>query len=298
MRTADVFCALPPGHFRLLPRKKNSEKGKFGHVLVIGGSRGMTGAPLLTGEAALRSGSGLVTLAVPRGLTQAVGRRALRELMFLPLPETAEGSLSGSARPPIERFIKKRHIRVLALGPGVSQVNQTQELVRNLVLRFDGAIVLDADGLNAFAGAPEALRKHKGQLVLTPHRREFERLFERRWPEREAVRVMLAKKLSTLYDGVLVLKGYRTLVVSGLRVYRNTTGNPGMAKGGSGDALTGVIAAFLAQGLGPFEAAAWAVYFHGRAGDLAARKTGELSLLAGDLIASLPAAFKRRSRKG
>ena len=139
------------------------------------------------------------------------------------------------------------------------------------------------------------LRRHAGPLVLTPHEREFERLFGQPLPNKPSGRMALAKKLSKFYDVVLVLKGHRTLVVESPQVYVNTTGNPGMAKGGTGDVLTGIIASFIGQGLGAFQAAVWAVYFHGKAGDFAARQKGELALTASDLIDALPKVFKNKS---
>ena len=278
--------------FPLLPRKKNTDKSAYGHVLVIGGSSGMPGAAVLAAKAALVSGGGLVTLAVPKSLEGLLVRRRFFEAMCLPLPETRKRTLALSSYAKIIQFVKRRKISALVLGPGLSQHPETRRLVRRLIAHVTVPTVLDADGLNSFKGRARLFLKHPCPLVLTPHRKEFERLFEKPWPEKKPKRIALAKRLSGFYDAVLVLKGHRTLVVSGRRVYENTTGNPGMAKGGSGDVLTGVIASFIGQGLEPFEAAAWAVYFHGKAGDIAAGKKGELSILAGDLIDCLPKAFK------
>ena len=188
----------------------------------------------------------------------------------------------------------KRKASVLLVGPGLAQNSETVKFIKKVVLTSHIPVVLDADGLNSFKGKPRELLCHKAPLVLTPHRREFERLFLVSWPESQTQRIELAKKLSKFYDVVLVMKGHRTLVAYAGKCYLNTTGNPGMAKGGSGDVLSGIIAAFIAQGLEPFLAACWAVYFHGMAGDMAVKERGELGLLASDIIRFLPKAFLKR----
>ena len=293
----------PSSRFTLLPRKKNTDKSYFGHALILAGSPNMTGAARLAGEACLRSGAGLVTLGIPKGLRAVVAKKNIPELMCLGLPETSTGALASGAYPKIFSFIQARRVNCLAVGPGLTHEASVAGLVRKIVKTSSVPVVLDADGLNCFSAAGGSasggrgylrlLRVHRAPLVLTPHRGEFERLFSVRWPENETKRATLAKKLSRFYDVVLVLKGHRTLVVEHGNVYRNLTGNPGLAKGGSGDVLTGMIAAFIAQGLKPFQAAAWAVYFHGKAGDLAVREKGELSLSPSDTIDALPRAFKR-----
>ena len=277
--------------FPLLPRKKNTDKSHYGHVLVLAGSRGMTGAAVLAGQAALRSGSGLVTIGIPKSLENTVAKKSSPEIMRLGLPETKQGTLSFSALAKVLSCIQKRKINCLAVGPGLSTEPQTAKLVRSIVCDSPVPVVLDADGLNSFKSKIKFLRKHRASLVLTPHRREFERLFDEKWPERKDARIRLAKKLSKFYDVVLVLKSSGTLVVSRDNVYVNKTGNPGMAKGGSGDVLTGVIAALIAQGLDLFRASVWGVYFHGKAGDLAVKSNGELGLIASDLIECLPRVF-------
>jgi hydroxyethylthiazole kinase-like uncharacterized protein yjeF len=201
----------------------------------------------------------------------------------------------------IARTLLKRRINVVALGPGLTHEPSTARLVRKLVAALNVTVVLDADGLNSFSGRKgcrEALKKHRAGLVLTPHRGEFERLFKKTVPASKKKMGELAKKLSKFYDVVLVLKGHKTLVTARDKQAWNSTGNPGMAKGGCGDVLTGIIAAFIAQGLDPFQAAVWAVYFHGKAGDLAVRERGELSLTASDLIDFLPKAFGSRKILG
>ena len=279
-----------PGKFPLLPRNKTADKSRFGHVLVLAGSPGMTGAAILAARAAIRSGAGLVTLGIPKSLEPRVAKNLL-EVMQLGLPETKEATFSLAAFDKIKEFIKKRRINCLAIGPGLSRQKETARLVRKLVGQIEIPIVLDADGLNAFEGQTNELKKHAGTLVLTPHAGEFKRLFGQKPPEASRIRAALAKKLSKFYDVVLVLKGAPALVVSGSKIVSNPTGNPGLAKGGAGDVLTGVIASFIAQGLKPFEAAVWGAYFHGRAADLAVKDKSQIGLLAGDVIEFLPKAF-------
>lgn len=231
-----------------------------------------------------------MTLGLPKSLEPRVAK-SLLEAMQTGLPETQNGALSLKAFPAVQRFVEKRRVKSLAIGPGLSRGKETTALVRKITAEMTLPAVLDADGLNAFERKRGLLKRHRGPLILTPHEGEFERLFGEKAPASTASRAALAKKLSKFYDVVLVLKGAPTLVVQGEKVYVNRTGNPGLAKGGSGDVLTGVIAAFVAQGLEPFEAAAWGVYFHGLAADLAVKEKSQLALLAGDVIDFLPKAF-------
>lgn len=274
----------------LAPRPATAHKGNFGHVLVVGGSRGMIGAACLAAQAALRAGAGLVTLAVPRGL-QDVAASKLTEAMTVGLPETPEGTLSREAFSAVMELLPRKS--VLALGPGLSQHPETVGLVRELVRSVSCPLVLDADGLNAFAGMGSLLAERMAPLIVTPHPGEMGRLTGKSVAEIEADRPGHAEQYAREWRAVVVLKGARTVVASpegylGI----NTTGNPGMATGGSGDVLTGVIAAMVAQGLEPFRAAAAAVYLHGRAGDLAAGETGEMGLVAGDILRFLPVACR------
>ncbi len=280
-----------PLKFPLLPRKKNTEKSNYGHALILAGSRGMTGAALLASRAALESGCGLVTLGISQSLLP-VAAKSIPEVMQLGLPETKEASLDLSAYSKILKFIDKRRVNGLLIGPGLSQNDETMRLVRRLVRTLSVTTVLDADGINSFRGQTEELLRHPSRLVVTPHRKEFERLFSEKWPDNKMDRIKLAKRHSKFYDVVLVMKGRGTLVVSGDKYYVNKTGNPGMAKGGAGDVLAGMITAFICQKLDPFLATCWAVYFHGRAADLAVKERGELSLMASDIIRFLPEAFK------
>jgi NAD(P)H-hydrate epimerase len=285
-------------------RARDAHKGRFGHVLVVAGARGMLGAACLAAKAATRSGAGLVTLAVPRSLQEtAAGFQA--EIMTLGLPETGAGTLNRAAREQIEEYLGR--VTVLALGPGLSTHPETAELVRELLPGVRIPCVLDADGLNAFgmkdrgtgAAAPEIEggfppgRPHAAPLVITPHPGEMARLLGSRVTDVQADRLGTAERAAGEWRCTLVLKGARTLVAApGGPTYINPTGNPGMATGGSGDVLTGMIAGLMAQGLAPKQAAAAAAYLHGRAGDLAAAERGQAPLLAGDLLEKLPAAFK------
>lgn len=239
--------------------------------------------------AALRAGAGLVTVGAPKSLASIL-TRYFRESMWLSLPETHSGSLGLSASKVAIRFLKGQD--VLAIGPGLSRAPGTMSFVRKVVLNAQKPVVIDADALAAFWGRTRLLKKLKTRAILTPHPGEF-RSLTGMLPKTGRQRIEAAKKSAKIWEAVVVLKGHRT-VVGGpdARVYVNNTGNAGMATAGSGDVLTGIIAAFLGQGLPPFEAAAAAVYVHGSAGDLAARKVGRISLVASDILEALPQAIK------
>ncbi|MBE0467884.1 MAG: NAD(P)H-hydrate dehydratase [Candidatus Desulforudis sp.] len=275
-------------------RGRETHKGAYGHVLVVAGARGMLGAACLAAQAAAKSGAGLVTLAVPRSLQEAAaGFRA--ELMTMGLPETGAGTLSRAAREQIEDFLGRA--AVLALGPGLSTHSETVELVRELLPGVRVPSVLDADGLNAAPENPaewfRAGREEGGPpLVITPHPGEMARLMGVRAVEIQADRLGAAEWAAGAWNCTVALKGARTLVAApGGTTYINPTGNPGMATGGTGDVLTGMVAGLLAQGLAPERAAGAAVFLHGRAGDLAAAEHGQVSMLAGDVLEKITAAF-------
>ncbi len=280
-------------HFRKRPQA--SHKGDYGRIFVLAGSRGLSGACYLTTMAALRSGAGLVTVGVPKSLTSPLTRR-LTEAMMKPLPETKEGTLSSSALRQVRSFLKTQD--VLALGPGLSWNRQTQALLRRVTLHSRKPMVIDADGLNAFKGHVDLFRKLRAPAILTPHSGEFVRLFGGKIPEGNRERKTRALLAARQFQVIVVLKGHHTIVASPQgRVYMNKTGNPGMATGGSGDVLTGVIAAILGQGVKPFEAACSGVFIHGLAGDLVAKEKGEVSLVAGDILNALPLAFQKVLRQ-
>jgi ADP-dependent NAD(P)H-hydrate dehydratase len=280
----EVVTALP-----VLPRRPaDSHKGMFGHVLVVAGSRGMSGAAILTASAALRGGAGLVTLATPEP-AQPPAAAANPCYMTLPLPADEYGQVAATAEPLL--FPAAAKSTVLACGPGLGQGSGVTRVVIDLLSRVNKPCVLDADGLNAVARALESLRR-RDPLVITPHPGEFARLLGKSAAVVQADREGEAVQFAGLRGVVLVLKGHQTLVTDGKRLYRNTTGNPGMATGGTGDVLTGLIAALIAQKLDAFAAAQLGVYLHGLAGDLARDVVGEVSLTATDLLALLPRAFQ------
>jgi NAD(P)H-hydrate epimerase len=271
-------------------RPSVAHKGNFGRVLIIAGSRGMTGAASLAGEAALRSGAGLVTVAVPETLHDIMEVK-LTEAMTIPLPDTGSGSLSREALQHILRILK--NMDVLAIGPGLSQAPETITLVRELIPSIKIPFVLDADALNALAGEVGILSKLQAPAVITPHPGEMARLMGSAPKDVQEDRIGSAVKAATSWNVVTLLKGSRTVVAApDGAVYINPTGNPGMATGGSGDVLTGIIASLIAQGLKPVRAAAAGAYLHGLAGDLAVREKGMMGLIAGDIISALPAASK------
>ncbi|MCG8403355.1 MAG: NAD(P)H-hydrate dehydratase [Firmicutes bacterium] len=279
------------------PRRKGLEhKGSFGRVLLIAGSRGMSGAAVLASQAAARSGAGLVTLGVPAGIHDTVETK-LTEVMTFPLPETGQGTLDRAALDEIIHRAGKAD--VVALGPGLGGGKETKALVREILLKLEKPCVLDADGLNAMAGKTELFRLFKSHLVLTPHPGEMARLCGAGMDQMPNNRLETALKKAAQWNAVVVLKGAGTVVAGADGTsYINGTGNPGMAGGGTGDVLTGIIAGFVAQGLQPLEAAAAGVYLHGLAGDSAAREKGMAGMLAGDLLAHLPEIFKGVENRG
>ncbi|MBI4974326.1 MAG: NAD(P)H-hydrate dehydratase [Candidatus Omnitrophica bacterium] len=272
-------------------RSPDSHKGDFGHVLVIAGSSGYTGAAYLTSQAAIRSGSGLVTLAIGKSLYQVMATK-LTEVMVRVFFETKDYSLSLLAERDLVNFGER--CDAIAIGPGISQNKETQNLIRNLVTKFTKPIILDADGINAFAGHLDMLKKAQAQLILTPHPGEMARLVAKDIEEVKKDRNDIALKFANEYNTVLVLKGHNTIVANPKgEFYINETGNPGMATGGVGDILTGIIASFVGQGLDAYTASVLGVYFHGLAGDLALKEKGALSLIATDLLNKLPEVLKK-----
>lgn len=272
-------------------RSPNGHKGDYGSVLIVAGGRGMAGAAALCGASALRSGAGLVRVACPAEVQPTVASFE-PSYMTYPLPCDAEGLLDfAAARGTLERLAEKAD--VLAIGPGLGQSDSIQELVRWAVESSGKKLVLDADALNALAKDVRILGKLAHPTVLTPHPGEFGRLTGKTTKEVLSERESLASGLASRSKHlVVVVKGQGTLVTDGERVYVNTTGNPGMATGGAGDVLTGVVAALLGQGLAAFEAAQLAVFTHGTAGDIARDHSGEVGLIAGDLVDALPDAFQ------
>jgi len=275
-------------------RPPDSNKGTFGRVLVTAGSRGMSGAAVLCGSAALRGGAGLVHLAIPREILPIVAQ-GNPCYMTIPLPQDGDGRLSLEAREQL--LALGRANDVVAIGPGLGRSSDLSSMLAEFVEKCPVPMVLDADGLNAFADQVEALKKHAGPLVITPHPGEFARLLHVDVPTVQAQREDLARRFAGDFGVIVVLKGHGTIVTDGQRMYRNTTGNPGMATGGSGDVLTGLTAALIgqakSQGWDLFQAVQLAVHVHGLAGDLARDELGEMGLIASDLVTYLPRTLQK-----
>jgi NAD(P)H-hydrate epimerase len=283
LEAADVAPAFPV-------RDAAGHKGSFGHVLLIAGSVGKTGAAALAALGALRAGAGLATLAVPTSLNDILENK-LTEAMTVPVPETEARTV---AREALEALIGLAEGKdAVAIGPGLGTHPSTQALVRELVTRLRIPVVVDADGITALAGAGDALRRSAAPLVLTPHPGECSRLLGVPVAEVLRERIPLVQKAVADFRATVVLKMARTLVghpEDGIAVV--PTGNPGMATGGTGDVLTGVIAGLIARGVPPAPAARAGAYIHGLAGDLAAERFGQEAMLAGDLLACLPDAIR------
>jgi len=275
----------------LLPeRKPEDHKRRSGVVLVVAGSRRMTGAPRLVARGAYRAGAGLVTVAVPSGILLVV-QAGLSEATFLPLMQTGAGSISESAWEELRTRI--RRFDAVAVGPGLSADESTPEFVRRLLAETRVPVVADADALNAFVGHVEELAHHRSELVLTPHTGEFARLFGMPAEELLEDRVGFARKAAAETGAVVLLKGIRTLVaLPDGEVRVNPTGTPILATGGTGDVLTGMIAAYLARGLPAADAATLAAFVHGLAGEAAGESAGE-GAIAWDVAEAVPGAVRR-----
>jgi hydroxyethylthiazole kinase-like uncharacterized protein yjeF len=274
------------------PRPAESNKGSYGHVLVVGGSLGKAGSVAMAGMAALRTGAGLSTVATPKSVLGTVAGFH-PELMTEPLPETDAGTISSSALDRIGELAEGKS--VLAVGPGISRDPQTAELVRTLVAQLQLPMVVDADGLNAFEGRAAELNGKGRTLVITPHPGEMARLVGCTIADVQKDRLGVARKFAREHGVIVVLKGHRTLVVQpGGEAWVNTTGNPGMSTGGTGDILTGMVSGMIAQhSKQAFQAVLAAVHLHGLAGDVMRESVGEHSLVATDLLKGLPEAFRR-----
>ena len=269
---------------RLLPaRDPYAHKGDFGRVLLLCGSMGYTGAAALAARAALRCGSGLVTVLVPQAVYLIVASK-LDEAMVHPVACDGGGRVCQKARDAIHAHLTASDCGLI--GPGLGRSGELTALLSWLVEKSDQALVLDADGLNAFAGHIDVLRRAVCPVILTPHDGEFARLLPDVPLPREdlTARCMAAKRLAEESGCIVLLKGHRTVVTDGKTFYVNQTGNPGMATGGSGDVLGGIIVSLLGQGVEPLEAAALGAYLHGAAGDLCAAELGQCGMLPGDVI--------------
>lgn len=292
--TSRIFMTTDEEADALLPcRAPDAHKGSCGRVLVIGGSPGMTGAPAMCAQAALRSGAGLVWAAVPEGLNDIMETK-LTEVMTLPMPQVEGRTFSVEAA----EMLMERDATSVALGCGISREPGSAELVRRLVAGLEAPLVLDADGINAMVGFTGELALRQSPLVVTPHPAEMARLLGTETSAVQGDRIGVAARTAAEWGAVVVLKGAGTVVAGpDGDVHINPTGNAGMASAGMGDVLTGCIASMLAQGLEPLEAAIAAVYFHGHAGDLAAQMEGLAGITAGDVIRHLPLALRRLSEE-
>jgi NAD(P)H-hydrate epimerase len=274
---------------KLKPRAVDGHKGDYGKVCIIAGSVGMSGAAALAGRAALRAGAGLVRVATPKSVLPIV---AAIEPSFttIALPEDGAGRISAKAIHAVLEAAGQND--AVAFGPGIGISGALRSILERLLDQQNLRLVIDADGLNNLAGLKNWPARLKAKLILTPHPGEMKRLWsglfrEQLPPDRQEQAIQLSKRT----NAVVVLKGAGTVVTDGEKVYINKTGNPGMATAGSGDVLTGVITALLGQGLTDFDAAVLGVYIHGLAGDIAAERIGQVSLMTTDIIDSLPDAF-------
>lgn len=281
---ASRIAAILPG------RPLDAHKKSVGRVLVVAGSVGMTGAACLAAQGALRAGAGTVSLAVPRSLND-IFEQKLTEVMTIPMPETMARSLLAEAVEPILEVCAT--FDAVVIGPGLSLDDSTVQLVRSLVAKIQLPIVVDADGLNALVNKTGILEARSAPTVITPHSGELARLLKMTSGDIQADRLRYAKRSSSEWGVITVLKGHGTVISDGRALAVNPTGNPGLATAGTGDVLAGMIGALIAQGATPLDAALAGAYIHGLSGDLAARKLTERSVIATDVISFLPKAFGR-----
>lgn len=276
----------------ILPKRLPTvHKGSVGRVLTVAGSVGYTGAAALTSNAVLRSGAGLVVLAMPASLNNILAMK-LTEVITRPLPETKNGTLSLGSEKIINELSKD--FQVLCLGPGIGRDKETWQLVRKLISTSKIPIVLDADGINAIASSTDILKNKKCSIIVTPHPGEMGRLINSSVENVQSHRLDIARNFAVKYGVTVVLKGANTVISSPAgKVYINSTGNSGMATAGSGDVLTGMISGFLAQGVKEVDACRMAVYIHGLSGDLVKEEKGEFGMIASDILNNIPRAIKQ-----
>jgi hydroxyethylthiazole kinase-like uncharacterized protein yjeF len=271
-------------------REPSAHKGSFGHAVIIAGSVGKTGAAAMSAFGALRIGAGLVTAAVPRSVNDVVEAKLL-EAMTFPVDATAEGTFAKSAKLSLLTFVEDKS--AVAIGPGVSRHAETAEMIRELLPEIHQPIVLDADGINVMAGHRQLFQQLHAPLIMTPHPGEMARLLDMTTSAVQQDRIGIAGRVAHELNVYVVLKGAGTVIAApDGAVAVNPTGNPGMATGGTGDVLTGIIVGLLAQRLSPWHAACAGVYLHGLAGDLAAASRGQMGLIARDVIDAVPSAIQ------
>jgi NAD(P)H-hydrate epimerase len=276
----------------LKDRKKDTHKGDYGHLFIIGGSPGLTGAVCLAGKSALRTGCGLVTIGIPGGLNLVIEIK-LTEVMSLPLPETEDHYFSEDAYDKSIEFIEKKADCVL-IGPGLSLHSETKKFIKKLIPEIKKPLIIDADALKILSENLEILNSLKKEKpILTPHPGEMSYLTGLKIEQIQKNRKEVAESFAKKYNVILILKGHRTVVTDGKNTYINLTGNPGMATAGSGDVLAGIIGGLLSQGEEKFNSAKYGVLIHGLAGDIAAKEKGEISLIASDIIEKIPFVLKK-----
>ncbi|HEX4046203.1 MAG TPA: NAD(P)H-hydrate dehydratase [Elusimicrobiota bacterium] len=288
----------------LVERGPEDHKGVYGHALVVAGSRGMAGAAILAARSALRSGAGLVTVAVPQGAAPVVAA-AVPSAMTLPLPENPSGAFRPDGVERLKAYVKDKRITAFAIGPGLTTHADAARFVLHALSGVAAPAVVDADALNVLAaqepdGVAQMLKARKHPCVFTPHPGEMARVLKLKVPEVEAQRAKAVERLAREWGGVALLKGHRTLISSGPRTVVNATGGPALAKGGSGDVLTGLLLGLWTQALASgrvsgdqaFKCAALAAWLHGTAGDLAERELTPWAAFSSDLVDFLPKAFK------
>lgn len=264
----------------LPPRNANTHKGDYGKILLLCGSRGYTGAAALSAMGALRTGAGLVYLAVPESI-HAIEATKLLEPVVIPLPDK-DGMFAQAACDKVNSMIS--NMDGILIGSGIGQSNGTLSLLESVLNNAKCPVVVDADGINILSQHKDILRERTSPTILTPHDGEFVRIFGHITEDR----CQCASDLATELGCIVLLKGHRTIITDGDMCYINQTGNPGMAKGGSGDVLAGMIVSLIGQGIAPLEAAASAAWLHGRAGDLCADSLGQYGMLPQDMVNVLP----------
>ena len=265
----------------LLPkRQSNSHKGNYGKILLLCGSRGYTGAAALAAMGALRSGAGLVYLAVPESIYEIEAVK-LTEPVISPLPDD-NGTYASAAVPSVLSMLSGKD--AVLIGPGIGQSDGSRAVVQAVLKNFSGPVVIDADGINVLSAHKNILRERTNPTILTPHDGEFQRFGE----TLSADRILSAERAAKNLGVIMLLKGHETIITDGTITYKNTTGNPGMATGGAGDVLAGIITSLLGQGLPALEAAACGAWLHGAVGDVCAEEIGQYGMLPSDMLTVLP----------
>ena len=282
----------------IFKRKKDSFKNNFGHVLVIAGSYNMPGAGVLCANSAITSGAGLVTIAFPKSAYPVIAKNIKPEIMLLPLEEKS-GTFSKTAQNKILKFIEKRKISSVAIGCGMGNNPSVKNLILSIIKKFNIYVTIDADGLNSLENKQKKsiikyFKNVKAKIIVTPHPKEFERISGIKYKEDNIYRKEITKTFAKNNDIICVLKGHKTVVSDGNKIYINNTGNAGMATAGSGDVLTGIVSAFVCiENENLLLKVATAVYVHGCAGDFAAKEKTQVSMIASDIIQNIHLAIKK-----